>query len=453
LHAAIFIRCLPLLSSQDAIDRCLQNLFNKFGTADQCDQQVVYEALSPYLQSESVFFSVTQDILNMLLHCSKTMHNRSSITKKYFDMSADQSFSSLLLISNMYLAEIPSNFHECIRADDHHLYTTDQSIIKSLFQFESPILKVAQALIITNILSSTSATNPSEHSKKFYAKLNNALYRVNLVEFKACHLVESWMKWKDSDEFVSFANHAALLLVNSDFWSVEVATIVCDLLCSNNDCFRQKAEIILRSLNDDDIRTSSKLGIDVLLTLAKKKAHYQHTSPFGTLTLYRMFDNITIDIQSHLDSFLWLERYRIHVLTDKEYSLNKSKLSPISRVISYFPTDITMNILFCDNLTRFSEDLMKYMCDLITSHFVSFVEIDGDTTADTVLRSHAEFVVSVLVCLVSLTIYNDETRPLTIDALMTLIETSRNDEIRRAAAYALGYVCNKSTYKILFNKL
>jgi HEAT repeat protein len=36
---------------------------------------------------------------------------------------------------------------------------------------------------------------------------------------------------------------------------------------------------------------------------------------------------------------------------------------------------------------------------------------------------------------------------------MTLFEASRNDEIRRAAAYALGYVCDKETSKILFDAI
>jgi hypothetical protein len=104
-------------------------------------------------------------------------------------------------------------------------------------------------------------------------------------------------------------------------------------------------------------------------------------------------------------------------------------------------------------MNRLSGDLVQYMCDLIKSNFVSFIEIDGDTTSNEVLASHTEFVVSLLICGMAFVIYKVETRPWTINALKTLIETSNNNEIRRAAAYTLGYVCVKNTYKILFNLL
>jgi hypothetical protein len=69
------------------------------------------------------------------------------------------------------------------------------------------------------------------------------------------------------------------------------------------------------------------------------------------------------------------------------------------------------------------------------------------------LESHAQFIVSVLVFLISLIVYNDETRPLMIDALVLLLETSTNNDIRRASACALGYVCGKETSQILFDKI
>jgi hypothetical protein len=251
-----------------------------------------------------------------------------------------------------------------------------------------------------------------------------------------------------------FTYHAALLLTNSDFWSVEAAIIVCDLLCYENDRFRQRAEMILRAENDDnDIRASSKLGLDVLLTLLKKKAHYQYSSPSATLTLSLVFVNTSIDVPSHLETLLWLERYRIYALANKEYFPNNSRLSPISHVASYFPSDITINVSFCEAVGPISSDLVRHICTLILSNFSSFSEIDGDKTSNAVLESHSQFVVSVLVRLFSFRKYADEIRQLTIDALTTLMEISKIDEICQAAAYALGYVCNKETSQILFEKL
>ncbi|CAF2618508.1 unnamed protein product [Rotaria sp. Silwood2] len=66
----------------------------------------------------------------------------------------------------------------------------------------------------------------SIQSEKLYAVLNNALHYFDCVEFKACRLLQSWMKWKNSNKLSPFAWHAALILVNADLWSVE-ATIIC----------------------------------------------------------------------------------------------------------------------------------------------------------------------------------------------------------------------------------
>ncbi len=109
--------------------------------------------------------------------------------------------------------------------------------------------------------------------------------------------------------------------------------------------------MILRSKGDDnDFRTSSKLGLDVLLILTTKKAHYSHSSPSPNLTLLRTFENMTLDNRSHLCTYLWLERYEVYALANKEYSLDKSKASPISHVASYFPSPLTIAISFCDTI-------------------------------------------------------------------------------------------------------
>ncbi|CAF2765833.1 unnamed protein product [Rotaria sp. Silwood2] len=471
LHTAIFIRCLPLLQRQDTIENWRKSLLHKLTDADQQDQQIVYEALSPYMQSNSSFVPFQQHTLNDLtkennVDHNNTMNSKSFILRECFTMDPyesvlNESLSLSLLLSNMYLVELANELHGYIGTNEHLLYVsnTDAStrdetiIIMKLFQLKSPILTVAQASTITDLLSSNLASNRWKYSKKFWAILNNALHRLHLVEFKACRLIECWMRWKESAELSLFAFHAALLLAQSDFWSVEVATIVCDLLCCENDRFRQKAEMILRSRSDYDCRTSSKLDIDVLLTLTKKMANFQHTSPFAKLTLSRMFNHITIDTQSHLETFLWLERYRIYALISKKTSLNKVNTSPISQYTTYFPTDITIDVSFCGQIRNISGDLLQFMCDLIPSNLSSFLDIDGDITSKLILKSHIRFVVSVLVSLATLSAYDDETRPLRVDALITLLETSRNNAICQAAAYALGYILDEETYKKLFIKL
>ncbi|CAM4931504.1 unnamed protein product [Rotaria socialis] len=471
LQTAIFIRCLPLIQRQDTIENCRKNLLQKLTKADLEDQQAAYEALSPYLQSNSSFAQFQKNILTELaiqndVEFSRTMARRSSVLRECFttgpyDNLLNESLSLSLLLSNMYLVELASELYECIEATDHLLQVSnagpsprDESIIiMKFFQLKSSILTVAQASTINDILSTNLSTNRYKYSKKFWIAVNDGLHRLKLVEFKACRLIHSWMKWKESTELSLFAFHAALLLAQSDFWSVEAASIVCDLLCDENDRFRQKAELIFRSNSRYNFRSSSTMGIDVLLTLTKKMAHFQHTSPFAKLTLSRMFDNITIDIQSHLETFLWLERYRIYALTSKQSSLNKINSSSISHFVSYFPSDTTMDVSFCGQIRNISGDLRQYICDLIQSNFSSFLNIEDDITSKWTLDSHVQFVVSVVVSLATLSADDDETRPLRVDTLTTILETSSHSVIRQAAAYALGYIVDTETYKKLFKKL
>ncbi|CAF2768662.1 unnamed protein product [Rotaria sp. Silwood2] len=92
-----------------------------------------------------------------------------------------------------------------------------------------------------------------------------------------------------SNKFSYFSYHTALLLINSNIWSIELATIVSNLLCSDNDhYFRQKVEIICRSSNEYNVQTSSKLSIEILSTLLKKKKqiHYQLITSASTSGLF-----------------------------------------------------------------------------------------------------------------------------------------------------------------------
>ena len=452
LHAAIFLRCLPLLESQITKDRSLENLFDKFDNTDRQDQEVINEALLPYIQSINVFTSIKNDSSDSLLNNNKMIHDKSSMLKKYLHISTDEDLSLSIFISNLYLTELVNDFHQCIQMDNRQL-TIDDSILTKLLQFDSCTLTEEQALTITNILYLASSIDQFERIENVLIILSNALHRIHWVEFKAFTLLGTWLKWKDSNKFCSFAYHAALLLINSDSWTVETVTVACDLLCIDNDRFRQRAETVFRSSSDDNVWTSSKLGIDVLLALLKRKFHYQIHSPSVNLTLNRMLGRIIVDIQSHLETILWLERYRIHALVNKEYSLRNSSSWINSYITSLFSTDIPIDSCFCVNVCQLSGDLVTYMCDLIGSSFFSFLAIDGDTTSNAVLESHTQFIVSVIVTLNHLLNSSYDTRQLAIETLVRLLEISDNDEVRRAAVYALGYVCNQETYKVLFGKI
>ncbi|CAF3276523.1 unnamed protein product [Rotaria sp. Silwood2] len=343
LQTIIFIRCLPLLQHSKATDDCLQNIINKFANTDQRDQQAVIEALLPYMQMNSTFSSISNYFSYNLQEQNKTIHNKSSALKTYIDIGTHENLSFSLFMSNLYLVELANDFNKLIKMDNRQL-NINEPIEMKLFEFNNNILTGVQALAITNILSFISSTNRYNQYEKLLVTLSNTLHRANLIELKACRLLESWLKWKDSNEYSCFAYHAALLLINSHIWSVETTTIVCDLLCSDNDRFRQRAEIIFQSRNEND----------VLLILVKKKVHYQLTSASTKLKLIRLFSNIIIDVQSHLETLLWLERYRIHALTNKKYSFNKLRSSTNSIVATFFSTDIAIDACTYINFFRLS---------------------------------------------------------------------------------------------------
>ncbi|CAF1362759.1 unnamed protein product [Rotaria sordida] len=453
LETIIFIRCLPLLQSSQTIDNCLKNLFDKFATTDLRDQQVVIEALLPYMQLNHTFSSITNCFSFNLQDQNKTIYNKSSLLKKYFNIDSYENLSLSLFISNLYLMELVNDFHESMKIDNRQ-FTIEELITTKLFQFDNFILTEAQTITITNIiLSFVSIRDQSEQFDKLWIILNNALHHMKWVEFKAYRLLESWLKFKDSNELSLFAYHAALLLINSDLWSVEATIILCDLLCSDDDRFRHRAEIICRSSNDNNVRTSSKLGIDVLLILLRKKVHYQVTSASAQLTLNRMLRNITIDIQSHLETLLWLERYRIHALINQEYSFNTSRPRRNAYITSFFSTDIAIDGCSFINVSQLSNDLIIYMCDMVASNLFSYWEIDGDTTSNGVCESHTQFVVSVVLILQELLTNIDVAQQAAVDALMNLFEISNNNGIRQAVACTLSYVCNVETYRTLFEKI
>jgi hypothetical protein len=77
------------------INKCLQNRFSKFVNADQQDQEVVLEALSLYLQTNSTFSPVLEHLSDQSGNYIRTFNNnKSSILMEYFNINTDQNPSS-----------------------------------------------------------------------------------------------------------------------------------------------------------------------------------------------------------------------------------------------------------------------------------------------------------------------------------------------------------------------
>ena len=135
-------------------------------------------------------------------------------------------------VSSLNLIELAHDFRKSMTDNDldslvfhSNLPASDNPMAFILFHLEGPILTSTQVSVVTNILWSFSSIDQSQ-SKQLYIVLNTTLHRFTIVEFKACRLLEPWMKWKYLNKLSSFVYHAALLLANSDLWSVETAIII-----------------------------------------------------------------------------------------------------------------------------------------------------------------------------------------------------------------------------------
>ncbi|CAF1266860.1 unnamed protein product [Adineta ricciae] len=452
LHATMFLRCLPLLQQQQTIDKCLENLYSKFGDTDLRDRQAVNEALLPYILSANTFSSVKKFFPNDSTNETNTITTKSPIVRKHLTVLADDNLSSSVLMSNLYLLQLTQDLYECLKVSEQSV-NIDELLITFPLHLNGPSLTEAEALILTNFLHFATSTERSGSLEKVLVVLDNALHRMSLIEFKARTLLESWLKWKDSNKFCSFAYHAALLLANSNLWSVNVATILCDLLCCESDRFRQRTHVFIRSNNDNHSQTTSKLGLDTLLILLQKKIQYQHSSAAAKIYVIRLLENILMDNQSHFETLLWVERYRIHAINNRDYSLSNSTRLKDMQLTSCFTNGLESDADSYIGSTKISVDLAAYLCDMIASNFFSFKDIDGDTASDSVVQSHNQFVVSAITMLCNALKEIGETHQTAMEALTELFTMSGNEEVRIAIAYALGCICDRATYRSLFEKI
>ncbi|CAF3791582.1 unnamed protein product [Rotaria sp. Silwood1] len=161
LHAAIFLRCLPLLQHSQMINDCLEKLFSKFENTDQRDQQAVNEALLPYIQSTYVLSSITNSFSLGLIDNIKTIHNKSVVLKKYFPFVTHENVSFTLFISIFFISELTSDLRDYIKTDNRK-FVIDESIVTKLFQVDNCILTETQAFTITNILAFISLPDQSK---------------------------------------------------------------------------------------------------------------------------------------------------------------------------------------------------------------------------------------------------------------------------------------------------
>ena len=109
LHAAIFIRCLPLLRNEETINLCLQNLLVSLLMPKK---KINKWSMKHYHLTFKSRFNVSP-VLEKI-----QVNNKSSVLQEYFNTATNENLCFSLLLTNMYLAEIANEFYEKVTMDD-----------------------------------------------------------------------------------------------------------------------------------------------------------------------------------------------------------------------------------------------------------------------------------------------------------------------------------------------
>lgn len=461
LHAAILLRCYSLCLQTNIIEISLRELLKKMEKADNFDQQVINRALFGTLRFNPVIRSHLLNSLEQQNYESiKLFEMKSSTFQRYFsnqtynDDSADNVGSALL--SSMFTLELTSDTNlitEWLNSDTRSLgvdpSTENLQFIRQNKILTGSILTYSQAVIIDQFLQSI-----DKNSFGTLKDLSVELHSVSTMEPIAQRLVEGWLNFEDDLTLCSFAFHAALLLLQSNLWSIKAIDIVCNLLVNEQDRFRQRAEMIFKLDNIDQIQTSTQLTLEILLKLKECLALFRHKSPYAALMCLRKQENIEINQRSHLDAILLLERQRILVTNMNMDNVGSYTLSPVFATV--FETHSVKNILdvpFTSNLNQFSQDIIQYMCELIESNFSKFWSNDNSKQSIQERDIHDRFIEEVIVALPMNRMNEKPNISMLIHCLTVLVNNSTSSVIQKAAVYILGFSTNENAVSCLFSIL
>ncbi|CAF3668953.1 unnamed protein product [Rotaria socialis] len=447
VQTAMFIRCLPFLVAQPQVmENVIENLLKNLNDAEIDEKNVILKALYPYCRScralEKYFFNHLTD---PEIICSESCNLR-----YYFDIAhsrQDKSLTNLTLVSSIYILGLTRDIHFGYTnlvenlLPTHTLENGSRVETNILSQLSTEILTLHMACAISYAL------RPDMHmSPETYESLNRALHSIRAVELKVRPILHHWMIYEPSSKYYSFACHAALLCLESKLWSVEAVNIACDMLTSDFDRFRQRAQVMVHQDNSTIRQTSSQIGINVFLTLEKRYAILQHQCPHAALALSRQLYRIEIDNVRHLDDMIWLEKSRFRSV----HINNKFTVPSHKCITSFVRTKDISDVSFCDSLWRLSAVVVRHLCEHIKTVFEDFKLVDD------VIADHNKFVANVLISFIAnfMRLLKPETQSEVINSLFDLLESSSVDiNVRQAASYCLGFVQSNVASSKLLNVL
>ncbi|CAF0896288.1 unnamed protein product [Didymodactylos carnosus] len=158
------------------------------------------------------------------------------------------------------------------------------------------------------------------------------------------------------------SGHAALLLAASNFFSVLSVDVVCRLLMSEKDRFRQRAELILSRQR----RLSSQLGWDVLYAFIRNWVYYRSRNAYVSVVLLWMFERVEINDLDHMSAIMQIELDRTRFVL-YEQAKGEEFLNDNDDYKEFQLKGMDVNVSIAYLIHNTSTDVMKYFTEYIIS--------------------------------------------------------------------------------------
>ncbi|CAF3855001.1 unnamed protein product, partial [Rotaria sp. Silwood1] len=456
LSVSFFDRYISLVGANDEVIDGINRILNQTDSLrDEDDKRAILIALGPCINLSSdlpAHFSPLMQrfptspilaraqvlqfdspLLRQLVEDSK----EKNMTKVPFLNDRDHSQSISVLYACMYLANLASDIQKLsILLNDHQLVKVN---ISRLSNKQIGLSEERQVLTYSHIVSINTKLNSLDTANEILSEITNLepeLHNFQECEPNAQSFLMKWLKYKtDSPRYV-LTCHAALILGRSGVWTIDIAHIICDLLNTENDRFRQAAECLLHG----NERKSSELGWDVLLIFIQRFISYETKSTYASLVLSWLFRNITIDKTKHFVKIIELEKQRTS--GNNKYR-NNEESSESREPQNLFESSSPIARWFI----RFAPHVMEHFINYLKS-FIADLPARRNLDRLKVTESQRQFVFGW--CAQILSAYTNDVE-IILNLLSNVLMGNFSSHTQCSAAYAIGHSSTEQAQEILLN--
>ncbi|CAF1439005.1 unnamed protein product [Adineta ricciae] len=369
-YAFVIIDCLPFLQSDTLKDQLITTIFTNMKKLNEndvnnventwlaiceaiCSLKDSYPSIYIYLRKfcEEHQWSSIDNLIKFLRLSSIPM--KKFLSQKYKNDTYDLNRSTLRACALLCGITVDIN-HLTNWIGSQMLQKLDQ------IQMSNPD---STFLRITKNLSTFKTNNDKVQ------KICNELSEYANIAFCSSELVIEWLSYAKYSPLGPLLEHASLLLSASSFFTVPYVDIVCHLLLSDNDRFRQRAELILSR----ESRKSSQLGWDVLKAFINNCVYYRCQNAYVSVILLWMFEEVEINDRDHLAKILKLELERTRFYLYRQ-AKGVDALKKNCSFKDFQASGMDVNISIAYLIHNMSVNVMQAFIDYIFAHMSSEME-------------------------------------------------------------------------------